>query len=422
MMIALLLIYASKALADEPAKTDIDVSVLGRTSAFFHDRNGSPEGNIFGNVRVQIKHSFGDTAALFLEPRINFGSDQTVSKIMNLRDDDKKLGIIELHEGYVDITAEEFFIRTGKQVLKWGIGSIYSPIDRTINPRDYTDLLMEENRLGIWAVKANRAFGSVNVELISMPLFTPSRFAVPESRWSPTQAYDPVTISRDLPRGTSELRGWCASVSTTKSFLNRPWDVNSHFCEKRDHYGVPRIAGVEANGNLIIEAYYPKRRFASIELATSAGPYALYGEGIYHHTLKGADDDYLEYLFGINRSFNDLLVDSDTLYLIMEYAGNRTVRNGNANFLGTPDFKRQFSSMFFGRVIYEPAIRWTFELTTFANADNDWQWGVEPKLIWRPKDNVELTFGVQVFNGDRETLFRNFRDNRRAYIDFRYDF
>jgi hypothetical protein len=405
-------------------KPDVSFSLAGRASRYVSESDSSSETTFLGNIGLRVTQPVGDALTLYLAPRVNIGNDETVSGFMNLRDDKEKLGILELHEGYADVVlGDDVFVRAGKQIVTWGVGTIYSPVDRTITPRDNTDLLSEENRLGTWSVATTIPINQFTFTLMSLPLFTPTRFAVQESRWSPVLWEVPIEIERNLPRGKREATQWCASIAGRAPLFQNGVDGTLRYCEIVDRYGVPGSIRADFSASEpVLEVEYPKKRFGALELAGSIRDFGLYGELMYHDTVSGKDDDYFEYLIGGNTSFNDVLVAGDSLLAVLEYTGSATLKGSRANFMGVPDFKRPFTSTFLARLTYEPKPTWALELTALTNIEAPYQWAVAPKVMWRPVRSLELSLALEVFGGAPSTLFGYFRENRRAYLNVRYDF
>jgi len=84
-------------------------------------------------------------------------------------------------------------IEAGKQLIRWGKADILNPTDR-FAPRDYL-AVVDNEFLGVTAVRLTYERGSDTVDLVWSPRFTPSRLPLLDQRW--------VVIPRGLPE---ELR------------------------------------------------------------------------------------------------------------------------------------------------------------------------------------------------------------------------
>ncbi|MDX9999808.1 MAG: hypothetical protein RBU30_00790 [Polyangia bacterium] len=87
-------------------------------------------------------------------------------------------GEVELGEAYVDLTLGPVDLRLGNQIVAWGLSELLNPND-VVNPMDLRRGLFgfdEDRRLPILAAKAAWHFGSMKLEGVWLPLFSPHRF------------------------------------------------------------------------------------------------------------------------------------------------------------------------------------------------------------------------------------------------------
>ena len=100
-------------------------------------------------------------------------------------DKDLELG---LREAYLDIYFNSIDIRVGKQQIIWGKADGVFITD-IVSPKDLREFLLpdfDEIRIGITAVKADYYLGNNTVELVWIPVFTPTRMPEENSIWSVT--------------------------------------------------------------------------------------------------------------------------------------------------------------------------------------------------------------------------------------------
>src|SRR6185436_10804117 len=83
-----------------------------------------------------------------------------------------------------------FTLETGKQFVRWGRTDVVNPTDR-FAPRDYMTVVDNEF-LGIDAVRGSYERGSNTVEIVWSPRLTPSRIPLLNQRWFVTPAPIPA--------------------------------------------------------------------------------------------------------------------------------------------------------------------------------------------------------------------------------------
>jgi len=92
---------------------------------------------------------------------------------------------VGLREAYLDYYTDFVDLRVGKQIVIWGRADGLAITD-IVSPKDLTNFLIpdfRELRLGVIAASANAYIGSAVVELIYVPVFTPSVLPSPDSIW-----------------------------------------------------------------------------------------------------------------------------------------------------------------------------------------------------------------------------------------------
>lgn len=93
-----------------------------------------------------------------------------------------------LREGYIDYFSEHLDLRIGKQIIIWGKADGLAITD-IVSPKDLDNFLIpdfRELRLGVIAAKANTYIGPTVLELIYIPVFTPSELPAPGTIWATT--------------------------------------------------------------------------------------------------------------------------------------------------------------------------------------------------------------------------------------------
>ncbi|TVQ22850.1 MAG: hypothetical protein EA382_11250, partial [Spirochaetaceae bacterium] len=92
---------------------------------------------------------------------------------------------IGMREAYLDYYTDFVDLRVGKQIIIWGKADGLAITD-IVSPKDLTNFLIpdfRELRLGVIAARANAYIGPAVVELIYVPVFSPSVLPSPGSIW-----------------------------------------------------------------------------------------------------------------------------------------------------------------------------------------------------------------------------------------------
>jgi hypothetical protein len=92
--------------------------------------------------------------------------------------------IVDLKEAVARFSRGPYEVSVGKQIFAWGTAEAFNPTDN-LNAYDYLDPLDRE-KLGAWSVAARATFGPANLLFVIVPVFTPSRLPLSDSRWTPT--------------------------------------------------------------------------------------------------------------------------------------------------------------------------------------------------------------------------------------------
>ena len=92
---------------------------------------------------------------------------------------------VGVREAYLDYYTDFVDLRVGKQIVIWGKADGLA-ISDIVSPKDLTNFLIpdfRELRLGVIAASASAYVGPAIVELIYVPVFTPSVLPTPDSIW-----------------------------------------------------------------------------------------------------------------------------------------------------------------------------------------------------------------------------------------------
>jgi hypothetical protein len=161
---AMVLVAAASLSAQEPALHGYLRHQLGAT---VHDAQVARNA-----VTAEVELSYrGSDVDLLLNPYFEVAAGTDVQ--VGLRE-----AFLEYYTDFVDL-------RIGKQIVIWGKADGLAVTD-IVSPKDLTNFLIpdfRELRVGVIAARANAYMGPAVVELVYLPVFTPSKLPGPESIW-----------------------------------------------------------------------------------------------------------------------------------------------------------------------------------------------------------------------------------------------
>lgn len=109
-----------------------------------------------------------------------------------------------LHEAYGEYQGESYDFRVGKQIITWGKADGIRVTD-LISPSDLTEFItfeFDDTRIPINAIQFRMLFDQFNIELITIPVFTPAKKAPTDSPWfikSPLLSTKNTTLIENTP-------------------------------------------------------------------------------------------------------------------------------------------------------------------------------------------------------------------------------
>jgi hypothetical protein len=190
-----LLTIAAPARAESPVQADsepVSFSSLGiKGTATFKN---------FSHFRETSNdhQNFRDEVSLQLEWARRLAPWSSVKVVVEAREDDagftrgvafripetnERRSIVNLKEAVLSFQQGPVDVMLGKQIFAWGTADAFNPTDN-INPYDYMDVI-DTQKLGVYSAAARLTVGPANLAFVVVPVFTPSRLPLAESRWTP---------------------------------------------------------------------------------------------------------------------------------------------------------------------------------------------------------------------------------------------
>lgn len=331
-----------------------------------------------------------------------------------------------LREAYVDTYFPGFDLRIGKQQIIYGKAEGVFITD-LVSPKDLSEFLLpdfDEIRMGVTAVKLNYYFGMSNLEAVWIPVFSPTRMPVEGSIWRPVMDF-PVQPVFDF--SNSEVK---PSLKNSEFFIRYAamtskidfelvggyhWsdDPVNHLAKIIDPLSM-QLSGLDARPE-----YHRQGMFGG-SLSTTLGGFVLrteaaYNTGRYFQTsLATATDatiekDYLHYMAGLDYSLAGVKLSAQFIQeFIAAYDNGITQEEfeSTMTILAAKDFFRE---------------KLWVELFAYAGL-NKGDALIRPKIRYDLADGFDVQLGANIFVGDDEGRFGQYKNNSMLYWKVKYSF
>ncbi|MBI4824038.1 MAG: hypothetical protein HY805_07410 [Nitrospirae bacterium] len=338
---------------------------------------------------------------------------------------DERRYYVNFKEAYIAFRGEQADFYLGKRLYSWGKAEGFNPTDN-INPYDFMDFLDRE-KLGVFSASVEYAIGESTVEVVLIPLFTPSRLPEQNNRWA-GNVEDQVTITtvsqlpqadlrgREVPANTLENTQMAGRLKTTIS----GWDFALSI-----YHGMDSIPAAEEE--VIAGTTYYTPKFNPINeygfaTATTFDKLELHAEVSHRDTLHGNDDDFIAYIAGGSYSWDELGELIEKLSLYFEYAGEGiTLGKRNPNRHSSSSYSRPFKNSVLGSLVFKFNEDAEFQLGGSYNISDD-DYYIQPKATYKFSDKLKLKAGFDILRGDRETFWGKWRKNDRFFAHLIWHF
>lgn len=378
-----------------------------------------------GRLELEYETTLMDDVELYVSTRVWVDDDDYATGTLDsLEDDAPKRHIFDVPETYVDLFFDDVDLRLGKQVVKWGKADVFNPTDQ-INPDDFSTLLDDEP-IGVVAGKLNYYYEDWGLELVVVPTFTPSRFPPRGTRFDllPQAMVPPLLEAKERPDTIHDVQ-YGVRVNTTVE----GWDFSASWYDGVNHFPGAVLSGtvVFPFGPLVpvpipaIQPVYNRFRLVGGDFATTFDRLGLHGEGAWYRTDGHRDDEYLQYVIGIDYTLTDVFRDHD-IFAILEYAGEHVITQQRKG-IGAGALQRAFANTFAMNVDYEVSEFLTLTLRGIYNFDRQDNFLLEPQVEYEVNDHLVVTAGFDIIHGTGgATLFELLSQNDQFYCKGRYTF
>jgi hypothetical protein len=218
----------------------------------------------------------------------------------------------------------------GKQFIRWGKTDIVTPTDR-FAPRDFLNVIDTEF-LAVSGARGVIQHGPHTIDLVWVPVFTPSRIPLLDQRWAPALPDPSIAGLRDLgaliPHGSQAGVRYSRiadrfeySISIFNGFNHLPNFELAALpdAEAPDHSALSTSPDSLSRAVIGVRRVYPTMRSYGGDLAMPTRWFTIKGEAAYSTSGTPAADDYVLYVIQLERQTGEW-------QLVGGYAGEAVTR------------------------------------------------------------------------------------------------
>ena len=311
----------------------------------------------------------------------------------------------KLREAYLDLYFDDFDIRLGKQQIVWGKADGVFITD-IVSPKDLYEFLLpefDEIRIGVVGAKLNYYIGGNTLELVWVPVFTPTNLPNDNSIWSPKLTFMiPPTIDYSKEEVTSSLENSELFLKYSALTEAIDFELMAGYMWDDDPTTFSTFVPSSSGGKLIITPEHQRISLAGGSFSTTLGPFVFRGEGAYYFgkyfntnnldVNNGTiEKDYLHYMLGADFNLFDINFSAQFIQkAILEY---EEIIQPNVMFAD------QYNNMMTFLARYS-MLNETLELEFFSYYDFEYNDALfRPRLLYDYSDAINLQFGANIFTG-----------------------
>jgi hypothetical protein len=297
-------------------------------------------------------------------------------------------------------------VDVGKQFIRWGKTDILIPTDR-FAPRDFLEVTDDEF-LAVSGARAQYEHHGHLIDVVWVPLFTPSRIPLPGRRWAPPV---PQTLAgAAFVNLDSEFPGR-AQYGARWNVRQPRYDASLSYFDGVNH--LPHFTTRLPPGQSLIalQRTYAPLRMLGGDAALPLRWFTVKGETAWVSTSSTTADDVMLFVIQLERQTGEVS-------LVGGYAGE-VITEQRSTFDFAPD--RGLARAFLGRAGYTigPTREVAFEAAVRQNLDGVWLEGQFSESVgahWR------WTVAGVAIAGDERDFIGQYRRNSHLLATLRYSF
>jgi hypothetical protein len=229
-----------------------------------------------------------------VDVRANTHSQVDARWLVNVDDRGVTRPAISIRRLSATLSRGPFTLDLGKQFIRWGKTDIVTPTDR-FAPRDFLNVIDTEF-LPVTGVRGGVRAGDDNIEVVWVPVFTPSRIPLLDQRWAVMPAGAPasiVAVTPDLPSGSQIGIRW--------SHVGSRLEYSLAFFDGFNHLPDIELLPPTRADQLSVRSRYPSLRSYGGDAAVPTRWFTLKAEAAYFTSSTPLTDEYVLYVVQIER-------------------------------------------------------------------------------------------------------------------------
>lgn len=339
--------------------------------------------------------------------------------------------MLNVKEATANLRRGPFEVTLGKQIFAWGTADAFNPTDN-INPYDYLDVLDNE-KMGVYSVAARLNAGPASLTLVVVPLFTPSRLPLPDSRWTPVPPEDVTGIvePRQLPGHALSSTQYAARLKATIA----GWDLSASYYDGFEHtpsFRQSAVAAASVTAGPTLTPVFTRLRVVGLDFSTTVAKFEVHGEGAFKLVAANGRDDRFQGMAGINYTWEGLgLRWLDQITVIVEYGyefilherpQSGILPKGSAPQLGDLLADNAFRNGAVARIQFKLTEDTQVKLTGVADFRGSPSGYAQVKLTHKLSDAFQVDTGLDLLAGTANSFWGRWRDNDRFFFFLKYFF
>lgn len=392
---------------------------------YFQARGGEKnDEQLLFEAELEFDFQFSKRLSAYFRPRV----------FVDALDTDIKR--FEPYEFFATWKQKTWDLRVGQMVENWGIVDTYNPID-VVNRRDFATDILDPDRLGELGarlrllLKGGKTFGEPTVSLYAFPVFRTTLFPPDDQRFGFGNDLVPFKEERGFEPEDAEEGLYAIRLQSTLE--TAPVNADLQLMAARGPERMPTFLLNPAGW--LVPAYYGMTAvgggFRAVPNEDVLGSFlaslTLKAEVVYKRPYTfdgspiGAPDDYVAYVLGVDRSFNNVLKNQDNVTLTVEYAGEEGGKDPTSRL-------RPFRNDLILRLFWEANdfSRTSVEIRGIGDFDTG---EVIAEVIAQRQlrfihENLKASIQLQAFDppGTGESFFDFFPNNTSLALGLRWDF
>lgn len=335
---------------------------------------------------------------------------------------------LRLRELYLDLYFKNFDLRIGKQQVVWGKADGVFITD-IVSPLNLTEFLLpdfDEIRTGVIATKLDYYIGNSTFELIWMPVITPTETPASNSIWYVTPDF-PVTPTFDYSKQDIDANLENSEIFVKYSAMTSKIDFELMGAYTWDDFPTMHVkkqfdmsSGSPVLTGLNISPEHHRLAVGGGSFSTEIKGIILRGEAAYYNGKYFQTEDplqvdaiiqkdYLHYLVGLDFNIGGVKLSTQFIQqTILDYDKNiiNEEAENTMTFLARYDLLRETLHL---------------ELFSYVGLTNN-DALIRPKISYDFDDSFSILLGSNIFIGDTDGRFGQYKDNSMIYAKLKYNF